>query len=196
MKKSVIDIVMKNQARFNTAYELWLEEGAPNTGKNWQIMFECVAFACSNKAKAMLRNKVNIDDVEDKALEACCHIMDVQIHQKHKKIIALGAAVEGPLMNAIWGIKAQREDSVQSLDSILEDKQDRTKIVEAVSNPEEANKEPLFFVDGIGVISDEQMHNSTFVFELDWYKSLNTTSDTELFGSAALPKKRQEETFC
>ena len=101
-----VDFLLQ-QKRYNEAFDIWEHKGYDINCNEYKVIFDCIYQACRNKAKAMLKQKVFINDIEDKALD--CTILIMQRHEigRHVKIESLGAYVEGPLMNFIWGKKAK-----------------------------------------------------------------------------------------
>lgn len=104
-----VDFLLQ-QKRYNEAFDIWEHKGYDINCSEYKVIFDCIYQACRNKAKAMLKQKVFINDIEDKALD--CTILIMQRHEigRHVKIGSLGAYVEGPLMNFIWGKKAKEND--------------------------------------------------------------------------------------
>lgn len=165
---TVAQLIQKNQQQFNLAFNAWLDNGCIEGDDNWNTMFLILYEVCQNQAKAMLKGKFFIEDVSEKALDAAAHIMKYQIKIKKLPIQALGAFVKGPLMNELWGVKTRKHEHIDSLDELEE--QEKTV---CYHYDKHCDDEQIFYVDNIGIISEEQIQDSTFMFELEWYAELN-----------------------
>lgn len=162
--------IIQNQIIFNKAFTSWIENGAVKGDKDWQRMFTIINEVCLNVAKKLLKNKAVISDIEDKALDAACHIMEFQILMKKKPIEYLGAFCKGPVMNELWRPAVKKVDNTLSVEEI---KEIRPLEIEKIY-PELEPKEKAWKIPGKEMIIDEnKMHDSTFIFELLWFGGEN-----------------------
>lgn len=154
--KKLNPIVEENQTRFNNAYDLWIKEGAPKGGKNWDIMFNSIFFAAQNKAKAMLKKKAFIESINDKALDCALLIMERDIYGKKIKIKSLGAYVGYPLLNLLFAEKVIFEDKLYQLPDNAEYEEEK----------EEEGK-TFYLIEGYGIINQDQI-TEDFIFQQLW----------------------------
>lgn len=102
--------ILEQQQKYNKAFESWEKKGFVKDCSEYKVIFDCIYKACMNVSKSMLKSKVYIDDVADKALDCTLLIMDRHELQRHVKIESLGAYVKYPLMNFLWSKSVKRID--------------------------------------------------------------------------------------
>ena len=88
---SVEDIVKENDEKFLDAWGKYWHQETTKEGqkKQWDIMFHCVYFACTNLGKTKAYG-IRVPDLEAKCLDAALNVMSV-IKEGRKPHLGLGA---------------------------------------------------------------------------------------------------------
>lgn len=110
------------QEKYNNAFLKWQKKGYTQDCSEYKTIFNCIYSACQNVARAMLKGKVFIDDVTEKATDCTIHIMKKHELEKHIYIKSLGAYVRYPLMNYLWAKKVIQNDELFSYEIVIDTK--------------------------------------------------------------------------
>lgn len=119
------DNVKLNQERFNSYYYDWIR--AKNNHdvdymlECWQVMFNCVLFACQNICKSKAYG-IRIDDLDGKALDAACKIMEKIINDAETlgKCPTLSSFCYLYCIGQLWNKKNQRWDKSVSYEGYFD----------------------------------------------------------------------------
>lgn len=116
--KKIDPRVLKNQKKYNEAFDRWKSENFPIGSNDYNIIFNCILEAAKNKVLSKV--KFFDDEALGKATDLTILIMQRDEIQKHKKIESLGAFLDLPLLQFTINKQLQFNDKLESYENNLE----------------------------------------------------------------------------